>query len=170
MPMAKSHTNKSLVSITDGKIVGEIKDLYIDRDMRQVAAIHLGKEGLIKRKALMLARSAVQVFGVDVWLVTGPDTISGVDAIPDADTFVQVGDLRGREIQTEGGTKVGVVDDVILDAQAKVLGFVLGKIYVQGPLADRKTISREAVLKLGSKDAPMTVELNQAENLAVPTD
>jgi sporulation protein YlmC with PRC-barrel domain len=169
MLTAKSHTNKPLVSLTDGKIVGEIKDLYVDRDMRQVAAVHLGKEGLLKRKALMLARSAVQVYGVDVWLVAGSDKVAGPEDIADADTFVLVGDLRGREIQTEGGTKVGVLDDVVLDAEARVLGFVLGKTYVQGPLADRKTIAREAVIKLGSKDAPMTVELAQAENLPVPS-
>jgi sporulation protein YlmC with PRC-barrel domain len=168
MLTSKSHLNKSLVSITDGKIVGEVKDLYLDREMHNVSAVLLGKEGLIKRKALMLPRAAIHIFGVDVWLVSGSDKVAGPDEIPDADTFVLIGDLRGRDVDTEGGTKIGVIDDVVLDAEARVLGFVLGKVHVQGPLAERKTIAREAVTKLGSKDAPMQVLLAQAETLTVP--
>ena len=168
MLTAKSHLNKSLVSITDGKIVGDIKDLYLDREMHEVAAVFLGREGLIKRKTNLLPRAAVHIFGADVWLVTGSDKVVGPEEVPDADTFVLVGDLRGRDVETEGGTKIGVVDDVVLDAEARLLGFVLGKVHVQGPLAERKTIAREAVAKLGSKDAPMQVVLAQAEALTVP--
>jgi sporulation protein YlmC with PRC-barrel domain len=168
MLTSKSHLNKSLVSITDGKIIGDVKDLYLDREMHTVAAVFLGKEGLLKRKALILPRAAIHIFGVDVWLVTGSDKVAGPDEIPDADTFVLVSDLRGRDVDTEGGTKIGVIDDVVLDAEARVLGFVLGKVHVQGPLAERKTIAREAVTKLGSKDAPMQVVLAQAEALTVP--
>ena len=168
MLTVKSHLNKPLVSTTDGKIVGEVKDLYLDREMHTVAAVFLGKEGLIKRKALMLPRAAVHVFGVDVWLVTGSDKVAGPDEIPDADTFVLVSDLRGRDVDTEGGTKIGVIEDVVLDAEARVLGFALGKVHVQGPLAERKTIAREAITKLGSKDAPMQVVLAQAEALTIP--
>ena len=168
MLTGKSHLNKSLVSITDGKIVGDVKDLYLDREMHNVTAVLLGKEGLIKRKALMLPRAAIHIFGVDVWLVSGSDKVTGPDEIPDADTFVLVSDLRGRDVDTEGGTKIGVIDDVVLDAEARVLGFVLGKVHVQGPLAERKTIAREAVTKLGSKDAAMQVVLAQAEALTMP--
>jgi sporulation protein YlmC with PRC-barrel domain len=168
MLTGKSHLNKQLVSITDGKIIGEVKDLYLDREMHNVAALLLGKEGLLKRKALMLPRSAIHIFGVDVWLVSGSDKVAGPEDIPDADTFVLVSDLRGRDVDTEGGTKIGVLDDVVLDPEARVLGFVLGKVHVQGPLAERKTIAREAVTKLGSKDAPMQVVLAQAEALIVP--
>ena len=168
MLTSKSHLNKSLVSISDGKIVGEVKDLYLDREMHNVTAVLLGKEGLIKRKALMLPRAAIHIFGVDVWLVSGSDKVAGPDEIPDADTFVLVGDLRGRDVDTEGGTKIGVIDDVVLDPEARVLGFVLGKVHVQGPLAERKTIAREAVTKLGSKDVAMQVVLAQAEALTVP--
>ena len=46
MLTGKSHLNKQLVSITDGKIIGEVKDLYLDREMHNVAALLLGKEGL----------------------------------------------------------------------------------------------------------------------------
>jgi sporulation protein YlmC with PRC-barrel domain len=169
MITSKEHSNKSIISITDGKKLGEVKDLYLDQEMRQVSAVFLGKEGLINRKTLLIARSAVQVYGVDAWLVSGSDTVIGPEALPDSGTFTLIGDLRGRELQTEGGTKIGVIDHVILDNEARVLGFGLGKVYSQGPLAERKAIARDAILNLGTANEPMTINLAQAETLALPT-
>ena len=170
MITSKEHINKPIISITDGKKLGEVKDLYLDQEMRQVAAIFLGKEGLISRKTLMIPRSAVQVYGIDVWLVSSSDVVSAPEAIPDSGTFTLIGDLRGRELQTEGGTKVGVIDHVILDHEARVLGFGLGKVYAQGPLAERKTIARESILNLGNMKEPMTINLAQAESAALSSE
>lgn len=169
MITSKEHSNKPLISITDGRKLGEVKDLYLDQDMRQIAAVFLGKEGLINRKTLVIARSAVQVCGIDAWLVSGSDIVMGSEGIPELGTFTLVGELRGREIQTEGGTKIGVVEDVILDNEARVLGFGLGKVYAQGPLAERKAIVREAIVNLGNTNEPMTINLSQAESLALPS-
>src|SRR5215213_2135015 len=169
MIVSKELSNKPLISITDGKKLGEIKDLYLDQDMRQVAAVFLGKEGLINRKALLIPRSAVQVYGINAWLVGGSDTVTGPEGIPGSGTFTLIGDLRGREIQTEGGTKIAVIDHVVLDNEARVLGFGLGKVYSQGPLAERRVLAREALLDLGDVKQPMTINLAQAESLTLPS-
>ena len=170
MIASKEHMNKALVSITDGKMLGEVKGLYLDPDMRQVAAVFLGTEGLIKRKTLALPRSAVQVYGVDVWLVSGSDTVMTLEEIPDWSTFILASDLRGREVQTEGGTKLAVVEDVLLDSEARVLGFSLGKVYAEGPLNERRAIAREAISDLGGEEKAMTAVLSQAEALTIPAD
>lgn len=169
MLTSKDHANKLLISITDGKRLGEIKGLYVDSEMRQIAAIHLGTEGIINRKTLIIPHAAVQVFGADVWLVSGPDVVTTLEETPDSTAFTLINNLRGREIQTEGGTKLGVVEDVILDGEARVLGFALGKVYAQGPLAEKKAIVREAITDFGSKDKPMIAILAQAETLVIPT-
>ena len=169
MISSKEHSNKPLVSITDGKKLGEVKGLYLDLDMRQVAGVYLGTEGLINRKTLALPRSAVQVYGTDVWLVSGSDTVMPLEDLTDSATFSLAGDLKGREIQTEGGTKLAVVEDVLLDSEARVLGFALGKVYAEGPLAERMAIAREAITDLGSEDKPMTAILTQAESLTIPS-
>ena len=170
MITAKEQSNKPLISITDGKKLGEIKGLYLDGDMRQVAGVFLGTEGLIKRKTLALARSSVLVYGVDVWLVSGSDQVVTLDAIPDSATFTLISDLKGREIQTEGGTKLAIVEDVLFDSEARVLGFALGKVYSEGPLAEKKAVVRDAVIDLGGKDKPRTVILSPAESLTLPTE
>lgn len=169
MITSKDHSNKPIISIADGKKLGEVKDLYLDQDMRQVAAVFLGREGLINRKTLVIARSTVQVYGIDAWLASGSDTVVGPEDIPESGTFTLVGELRGRELQTEGGTKIGIIDHVILDNEARVLGFGLGKVYAQGPLAERKSIARDAVISLGTAKEPMTINLAQAESLALPS-
>jgi sporulation protein YlmC with PRC-barrel domain len=166
---SKEQSHKPLISVTDGKKLGEIKDLYLDRDMRQVSAVFLGKEGLINRKTLIIPRSAVQVVGIDVWLVSSSDPIVGPEDIVESGTFTLIDDLRGRELQTEGGTKIGVIDHVILDNQCRVLGFGLGKVYSEGPLAERRAIARDAILNLGSTEEPMTINLAQAESLLLPS-
>lgn len=170
MITSKELSNKPLISITDGKKLGEIKGLYLGLDMRQMAGIFLGTEGFINRKVLAIPRSAVQVYGIDVWLVSGPDKVTALEDLPDSATYTLVSDLRGREVQTEGGTKLAIVEDVLLDSEARVLGFTLGKVYAEGPLADRKIIVREAITDLGSEDKPMTVILAQAESLTIPSD
>jgi uncharacterized protein YrrD len=169
MITSRDHTGKPVISITDGKKLGEVKDLYLDQDMRQVAAVFLGKEGLISRKTLVIARSAVQVYGIDAWLVSGSDTVMQPEGIPESGTFTLVSELRGRELQTEGGTKVASIDHIILDNEARVLGFGLGKVYSQGPLAERRAIARDAVIHLGTTKEPMTINLAQAESLALPS-
>ena len=45
MITSREHSNKPIISMTDGKKVGEVKDLYLDQDMRQVSAVFLGREG-----------------------------------------------------------------------------------------------------------------------------
>jgi uncharacterized protein YrrD len=47
MPNAKDHQNKLLISLTDGKKLGEIKDLYLDGEVNKVVAAFLGTEGLL---------------------------------------------------------------------------------------------------------------------------
>ena len=101
MITSKDHSNKPLVSITDGKKLGEIKGLYLDLDMRQVAGVFLGTEGLIKRKAQAIPRSAVQVYGIDVWLVSGPDTVMMLEEIPDSATFTS-GERLARSRSSNG--------------------------------------------------------------------
>lgn len=164
MVMAGTHQGKLLISITNGEKLGEVKDLYFDSELTRVTAVLAGDSGgLFSKKALLIARSDIQVYGVDAWLIAGADTVVQLENLADAETFVMLSSLRGREIQTEGGTKIGAVGDVLLDAEARVLGFALQKVYVQGPLAERKAIARSAIVSVGSKEFPMLTILAKAE-------
>ena len=169
MITSKEQSGKPLISLTDGKDLGDIKGLYLDRDIRQLAAVFTGTEGIINRKATAIPREDIQVMGVDVWLVTGSTVVKPLDEIAESVSFNLVNDLRGREIQTEGGTKLCTLEDVLLDGEGRVLGFSLGKVYAQGPLAEKKVIVREAILDTGGPEKPMVADLAAAESKSIST-
>lgn len=168
MAAGKQFLNKQLISITDGKKLGEVKDLYFDEKLMKIVAIYLGSEGLINKKHFAMDRANVQVLGVDAWLVTTSEVSIPAETLPDADRLILYSDVRGREIVTEGGTKIGAVDDVLFDEDGDIVGFALGRIEVKGPLADRKMIARSAISTIGGKESAMTANMAQAEATPVP--
>ncbi len=168
MSTAKDHQNKLLISLTNGMKLGEIKDLYLDREVNKVVAVFLGSEGLFNRNSFCIERSSIQVYGIDAWLVSSSDKIKEKSDIPDSENFLLASEFRGREIQSEGGTHLGTVEDILLDAEANVIGFSLSKVYVQGPVAERKAIARAAITGFGSNNLPMTTLLAKAESMTLP--
>jgi hypothetical protein len=68
-----------------------------------------------------------------------------------------------REVDTPGGTKVAKIGDILLDEEARVVGFSLGRVFVAGPVAEQKVFGREAMLDTGSEDGAMTIDLSIAE-------
>jgi uncharacterized protein YrrD len=168
MTTVKSLQNTPIYSITEGKQLGEIKDLYLDNALNRVVAVHLGKEGIISRKALAIERSRITLLGLDAWFAADSDAVTEEKNIPELSGTVLVDSLRGRIVATSGGTKIGEIGDVLIDSQGRVTGFSLWKVHVQGPIAERKSITRTAVTSLGDKESPMIVDLAHAEEMPPP--
>jgi uncharacterized protein YrrD len=158
---------KLLISVTDGKNLGEVKDLYLDQKIGEVCAIYLGKTGLISRKTHFLPVDQIRLLGVDAWLVNGSDKVAIKDEVKEAESFILANDLRGRLIQTDGETKIGTIGDILVNSKLKVIGFTLDKIHVEGPLSEAKCIAQAAITSLGDSNTPMIAVLEQAERLKV---
>lgn len=165
MAAIKDFQGKLLISATDGKKLGEIKDVYLDQTVSHVVALYLGKEGLLNRRTLVIGIGKIQLRGIDAWLVNGSDTVQNKEDIADSAEFIRADELRGRVIQTEGGTRIGTVGDVCVDETLKVSGFALDKIAVEGPIAANKAIARAAINDLGNAERPLIAVLEQAEKL-----
>jgi uncharacterized protein YrrD len=172
MATVKEHINKPVISTTDGKKLGKIKDLYLDPRLTKVTALYLGGSGLLRRKKLMIKQEKVQTCGVDAWLVASSDVAVGPGHIAGSRDFVPSRELRGRQIMSEGGTEIATVEDVILDEQCNVRGFTLAKLPAAGPLAQKKAIALGAITSFGSKTRPMTTTLSRAESMeiGIPTE
>jgi len=168
MPTGKQVQGKPLISLTDGKKLGDIKDLLLDETISKLSGVYLSAEGLIKRKELAIPRESVQVMGVDAWLVTDSNVVAAPEDIPGYANFVALNTLRGREIHSEGGTRLAAIEDIIFDDDGDIVGFSLGKIFVQGTLAERKTIAREAISTVGGISSAMTTDLAKAEGTQMP--
>ena len=163
MRLGKDLTGKSIISITDGRSLGSVKDIYVNNDLYWLVGLHVGSEGFLKRKALLIAREDVVVFGIDAILVKNSSVVKEETEIEAAADWLRLEKLRGRQIDTPGGTKVGSVGDVILDEEGKITGFALSKVFVEGPVAEHGRVPREALVDTGSEDTVMTIDLREVE-------
>lgn len=168
MRLSKDIVDKPIISINDGRIVGEVKDVMLTSDLKALAGIFIGREGLIRRKRLFVTSSNVVVYGIDAILVTNADVVTDNKQMPESDSWVRLSKLQGREVDTPGGTRVGTVGDVVLDEEGAVIGFALSRVYVEGPIADQRIIYQHAVIDNGDTDGVMTVDIERAERGAQP--
>ena len=163
MRLGKDLINKPIYSIDEGKLLGKVQDLYVDTNYEAVLGLYLGSQGLVRRKADLIRAGDVVVFGADAILVRDGNAITDDGALPAAKGWLRREKLAGREADTPGGTRLGVIGDVIIDATGRITGFALSKAYVEGPLAEKRVISRSVVLDTGQEDGRMTVDLAKLE-------
>jgi len=167
MAVTKDFDGKLLISVTDGRNLGEIKGLMLDQSASRAVALFLGKSGIIKRKANLIDLKHVQLVGVDVWLTRNSDCVVSEEDYSDFEKLILADDLFGREIVTEGGHKIGTIGDIVLDDKFNVLGFSFDKLQIEGPLAKAGAIIRVAVTSLGDSKTPAIASLDQAEKLTI---
>ncbi|MAT97727.1 MAG: hypothetical protein CL608_11330 [Anaerolineaceae bacterium] len=164
MRLGKDLVNKQIISVTDGRSLGNAKDIYIDSDLMDITGIYLGSEGIIKRKHFLITRADVVVFGIDAILVRTSDVVAEENDLPESVAWVRLSKLSKREVDTPGGTKVASIGDIILGEQGNITGFALSRVYVEGPIEKNGTIPRTAVIDTGGEDGVMTIDLTRAEN------
>jgi sporulation protein YlmC with PRC-barrel domain len=156
--------------ITDGRKLGEVKDVYLDDDLTAVVGLFLGREGLLRPTPLFVERADIALFGMDAVLAKGGATVyEGVEA-GQPPGWLRLEELRGREVQTPGGTRIGRVGDVALDEEARITGFSLTNLSVKGPVAEASAVARKAVVDVASADNVMTIDLAQAEQASLEID
>ena len=163
MRLGKDLIGKPIYSLTDGRQLGSVKDIYLDLDLGLLNGIFLGHEGLFNRKARVIARENIAVFGYDAVLVTDSDVETDSNDTPEVELWLRRDSFQGRSVETPGGTKVGTVGDILFDEKAKVVGFSLARVFVAGPVAEKRVVMKEAVADAGGKEGIVTVDLAKAE-------
>lgn len=163
MRVAQELMNKPVFSVNEGREIGKVQDFYADQDLTHLVAIHLGSEGLLSRKETLIKMPDVVTLGQDAILVKDANCVMEADEVEDFEDVVRRDEFNGRPVDTPGGTKIGRIGDIVLDDKAKIAGFALSQIYVSGPIAANRAISREAVIDMGDEDGVMTADLSRAE-------
>ena len=162
--------DKPIYSITDGKHLGDVKDLYLDPSIDGIMGVFLGRGGLFSRKDRLIKRENVQVFGLDAILVKNGNVVLDSSQYAPAANWLRRESLQNRDVDTPGGTKVGRIGDVIVDEDARVIGFSLSRVMVEGPIAENRIIARAAMVDTGNEDGVMTVDISRAEIPALSSD
>jgi sporulation protein YlmC with PRC-barrel domain len=162
----KNLLKKPIYTLDTGKLIGEIKDVYVDAQLVRLQAVFLGKEGLFNRKEWVLSKDRIQLMGLDAWFVSTETVVRELKELENASELVTLSDLRNRPVTTQSGTPVGTVGDLLLNEQGEIKGLALAKVQVQGPLAETKQLVRSAITFVGDKSRPMIVDLAVAEHAA----
>jgi uncharacterized protein YrrD len=164
MFLGKDIIGNPVITVSDGRSIGKVKDIYLTTDLQSVAGIYLGTDGLFSRRSLLVKSGDVVTFGNDAILVKHDDVIQEEKDISEPkEIWLRRDDLQGRSIDSPGGTKIGKVGDVVMDKDGKVLGFSLSEVYISGPIADNRSVAIHTVQDVGHEDGVMTIDLEQAE-------
>lgn len=159
--LGKELVGNPVVSMADGRILGHVKDIYVDKPLHTVEGVYLGSEGILNRQSHFISRNQIATIGQDTVLVSSSQIVQEGEEAPH---WLRRDDLKGRQVDTPGGTRIGSVDDIIIDEHGTIVGVALGRVYVEGPVARNRAIKRTAVLDTGQGDGVMTIELSRAEN------
>ncbi len=165
MRLSRELDGKPIISIADGRILGKTKDVYLDPELNFVAGFYVGTEGLIKRKNLVIKREDVVLLGIDAILVKNADVVTDDRELPEAKLWVRQDTLDGRQVDTAGGTKLGIAGDVVVDQTGNIIEIALSRVMVEGPLAEKRNIPRAAVVDVGKEDGHMLVDMGKLESI-----
>ena len=162
MLFGKDLSGNPIVSVSNGEIIGHLKDLYTDKEMNAITGLYLGAKGLLDRTPLIVSRADIVTLGPDAILVDSPDALhEGQQFI--ADDWIRRDEIQGRKITTTGSTPVGLIDDLMLDEGGQIEGFSLSYVYIEGPVREKGAIDRETVADFGHENGVMTVNLAAVE-------
>ncbi len=170
MRLGKSLIGNPVFGNVDGRKLGEVKDLYLDDDLTSVVGIYLGREGLLRPTPRFVKRGDIALFGIDALLAESTVTIYERDEAPEPPGWLRLDKLQGREVRTPGGTRIGRVEDVVLDEEARVTGFSLVNLSVRGPVAEADAFARSALVDVEGEDGVMTIDLAKAEQALLEID
>ncbi len=148
--LTASLKNRPVISITNGEILAKVDTVLINPNTRAVAALRFTQGGLLNRETRLIPAEEIRVWGEDVILVSGPDVLVPKENVSGYEDYLSVSDqLKGREVVSQDGKRIGILNDVLIDNQGQLVGYDLSKVFVEGTLAENKRINIEATHALG---------------------
>jgi uncharacterized protein YrrD len=139
-----------IVSSREGTKLGSVADIFIDRENLQIAGITTSKGGLFQRETQCVPAKAITVWGKDVILVEDGASIRLESEMSGRENWLSVSqDIRRRYVVSLDGTRIGQVQDVIVDSLGRVVGYEMNQVFVEGPISKSKRIPSSATHALG---------------------
>ena len=146
----KDLKGKSVVNVTTGEKLADVADTMIDPTGARVAAVVISVGDFLQPEYQYISSDDVQVWGHDVILVRSDDVFVPETHFARGDEWLKTSDyLKRRTVLDSNGTRLGQVNDILVDADGSFAGYRLGQVDVEGPLADSKYIPASATQSVG---------------------
>jgi sporulation protein YlmC with PRC-barrel domain len=155
--LVQTFKGKSIISISNGQTIGTVNDILIDPNNLKISAIVTSKGSILSREIDAIMAEEIKVWGKDVILVSKPDIIHKKDEIPDLDKWLSVStQIKGREVFSLDGSRVGEINDLVVDMEGNLVSYDLEKIgtsmteaMVDSPSAEKKHLPIETTQAMG---------------------
>jgi uncharacterized protein YrrD len=139
-----------VIGIASGEIIAKVEDLEIDPSTLRAAAAISSKGSLLNREIEAIPADQVEVWGEDAILAKQPDVVVKEEELDGRDGWLSVSDdIRGYDVVTEDGTRIGTLGDVVLDGEGQVMGYEMADVAIEGRVAVAKWIDVKATQSLG---------------------
>jgi uncharacterized protein YrrD len=84
----------------------------------------------------------VQVWGHDVVLVDDSNVVCKMDGLPGNEGWLSVAEqIRGREVVSSEGTRIGTLDDVVLDPKGHLVAYELGRRHYSYATLEKRLVA-----------------------------
>lgn len=164
MKLGQTLLQKPIYSLSDGKLLGTVKDIYLDYALTTITGLMLASDKFFKLSSAVkvIPMQVIRQFGVDVIFVTHSEVMTSFDETAGSGGWVRREELKGREITSPNATKVGKIGDIMFDDQGRIISFSLAEVYVTGSIAMQQAVRRDVVINAGDNINPMLIDLVKA--------
>jgi len=146
----KDLKGKSVVNLTTGEKLANVADTIIDPQGPRVAAVVISVGDFLQPEYQYISSDDVQVWGHDVILVRSNEVFVPETHFAGGDDWLKTSDyLRRRTVLDSNGTRLGQINDILVNADGQFAGYRLGQVDVEGPLAESKYIPASATQSVG---------------------
>ena len=75
---------------------------------------------------------------------------SKVEELAGSGRWLNVSDqVKGHEVVSSLGTRIGELDDVVVNAKGQLVAYVLGQVFIEGPVAESKRLPADTTQSFG---------------------
>jgi uncharacterized protein YrrD len=132
--LSQAFNGKPVVSLEDGQIIGKVVDAYVDPTTLRIAAVITSRGGMLRRELTGFLSSEVQLWGQDTVLVKRSGIIQKGEALTLDDSWLRVSDqVKGHDVVDSTGTRIGRINDVVINCDGCVVGYNLSEIHADSP-------------------------------------
>lgn len=146
---------KTIISVNDGSKIGTVDDVLIDPNSLRVAALVVSQGGMFDRDTRLVPANDVNKWGRDAVLVNSREVFRNESDLPDREKWLSASSkLNGLSIVNTEGTRLGRMDDVLIDETGRIVTYRVSEGSLGGksweiPAQSTKALGADVVIVEG---------------------
>ncbi|MBF0497554.1 MAG: PRC-barrel domain-containing protein [Deltaproteobacteria bacterium] len=136
----------SVISLLEGKTLGKIKEILIDREEKSVVAVKIWGHGLIRDEKVIVLNEVV-IFGEDVCIIESANNLIDPVKYNENPKLIPFDRLAGLAVNTSGGKNLGYLTDVLFEtASGAVRALLLERHMIIPFIKDNAVFGEDVIL------------------------